>query len=264
MKIRTYLFLTISILFCTTTSAQTPRDKLSNLSDAQFDTLSSQNSDQLQGAWTTAYTNDLGNPVTVHTIVTDGYIAETFYDERTKRFDRAIGGSWTIIGNTFYYTFEFSSADSTQVGQTHDVDFVLKGDTVTFAGDEKFWIRVDHGNTNALTGAWLITGRKRNGEMTHRKPGTRKTMKILSDSRFQWIAYDTSNGKFRGTGGGTYTAKNGKYVENIQFFSRNSDRVGASLSFDFEVKDGEWHHSGLSSKGDPIYEIWTQRKDIVE
>ena len=30
--------------------------------------------------------------------------------------------------------------------------------------------------------------------------------------------------------------------------------------FDFEIKDGDWHHRGFSSKGDPKYEIWTQRK----
>jgi hypothetical protein len=58
-------------------------------------------------------------------------------------------------------------------------------------------------------------------------------------------------------GGGTYTAKDGKYIENITFFSRDDSRVGASLDFNYEVIDGEWHHSGLSSKGDPIYEIWT-------
>lgn len=264
MKNRTLLLFVFSILLYGNIDAQLTKTTNTGTSNSELDALTSKYTKELQGAWTTSYTNDEGNPVTVHTIVTDGYIAETFYDEKTKRFDRAIGGSWTIRANTFYYTFEFSSADSAQVGQERAVDFVLKGDTVTFAGDEKLWIRVDHGKKSPLTGAWLITGRKRNGEMTHRKPGTRKTMKILSDSRFQWIAYDSSNGRFRGTGGGTYTAENGKYVENIQFFSRNSDRVGASLSFEFEVKDGEWHHSGLSSKGDPIYEIWTRRKDIEE
>ena len=50
------------------------------------------------------------------------------------------------------------------------------------------------------------------------------------------------------------------YVENIDFFSRDSNTVGKSLEFDFEIKDGDWHHKGFSSKGDPKYEIWTQRK----
>ncbi|MEM8527706.1 MAG: hypothetical protein AAGG68_23895, partial [Bacteroidota bacterium] len=66
--------------------------------------------------------------------------------------------------------------------------------------------------------------------------------------------------QFLGTGGGTYTAKDGKYVEHITFFSRDDSRVGASLAFDYEVIDGNWHHRGLSSKGKPIYEIWGVRE----
>jgi hypothetical protein len=82
----------------------------------------------------------------------------------------------------------------------------------------------------------------------------------LSGTRFQWIAYNTETRQFMGTGGGTYSTKDGKYTENIDFFSRDNSRVGASLQFDFELKDNDWHHKGLSSKGDPIYEIWSLRK----
>ncbi len=87
----------------------------------------------------------------------------------------------------------------------------------------------------SLNGAWLITGRKRDGNMVRRTPGDRKTMKILSSSRFQWIAFNTATGKFSGTGGGSYTAENGNYTEHIEFFSRDNSRVGAELSFQYEV-----------------------------
>ena len=86
-------------------------------------------------------------------------------------------------------------------------------------------------------------------------------MKILSGTRFQWIAYNTETKEFLGTGGGTYTTEDGKYTENIEFFSRDATRVGTSLAFTFEIKDSNWHHSGLSSKGEPIYEIWSLRKE---
>ena len=122
--------------------------------------------------------------------------------------------------------------------------------------------RVDDGTPGQLANAWLITGRKRDNGMQTITPGARKTMKILSGTRFQWIAYNSESGQFFGTGGGTYTSENGKYVENIDFFSRDSNRVGASLEFDFELVDGEWHHSGLSSKGSPIYEIWSPRETL--
>ena len=92
--------------------------------------------------------------------------------------------------------------------------------------------------------------------MSPMQRGPRKTLKVLSDGRFQWIAFNTETKEFSGTGGGTYTAENGKYTENIDFFSRDSSRVGASLSFNFETKDGKWLHSGKSSTGKPIYEVW--------
>jgi hypothetical protein len=85
-------------------------------------------------------------------------------------------------------------------------------------------------------------------------------MKILTGDRIQWIAYNTETKKFFGTGGGNYTAENGKYTENIGFFSRDNSRVGMSLQFDFEVKDGDWHHSGNNSRGEPMYEVWSRRK----
>jgi hypothetical protein len=87
-------------------------------------------------------------------------------------------------------------------------------------------------------------------------------MKILSGTRFQWIAYNIETKEFFGTGGGTYTTVDGKYTENIAFFSRDNSRVGASLQFDFTLENGEWHHKGLSSKGDPIHEIWTRRENL--
>ena len=52
------------------------------------------------------------------------------------------------------------------------------------------------------------------------------------------------------------------YIENIEFFPRDNSRVGKSLTFDFSIEDGNWRHKGLSSKGDPIDEVWTKREKI--
>ena len=89
--------------------------------------------------------------------------------------------------------------------------------------------------------------------------GSRKTMKVLSGTRFQWAAFNVETKEFSGTGGGTYTTKNSKYTEDIVFFSRDDSRVGMSLEFDFKVEDDDWYHSGLSSRGDPISEVWTNQ-----
>src|SRR5690606_19688200 len=105
---------------------------------------------------------------------------------------------------------------------------------------------------------WVITGRAdKEGNLNQMTPGDRRTVKILSGGRFQWIAFNSATKQVMGTGGGTYTAENGKYTENISFFSKDNNRVGASLEFEYQLKDGKWHHSGKSSKGDPIHEIWS-------
>jgi hypothetical protein len=55
----------------------------------------------------------------------------------------------------------------------------------------------------------------------------------------------------------------GKYTENIDFFSRDQSRVGMSLSFDFALTpENDWRHSGKSSKGDPIDEVWSKREKL--
>lgn len=109
-----------------------------------------------------------------------------------------------------------------------------------------------------MAGVWRITGRKQGDEMAQMPLRDRRTLKILSGTRFQWVAINIKTGEFSGTGGGRYTFENGKYTEHIEFFSRDNTRVGASLTFDGKVENGQWHHSGLSSAGSPIYEIWSK------
>jgi hypothetical protein len=46
----------------------------------------------------------------------------------------------------------------------------------------------------------------------------------------------------------------------VEFFSRDPQRVGRSLTFDYELKNGDWHHRGQSSTGNKIYEIWTRQQ----
>lgn len=192
-------------------------------------------------------------------IYKDGYFAFGTKETGSNKFLAASGGEYSAEDG-YYEKYDFHTVDSTLVGTKvnfeksySDDDLVL---TETGRGITKTWKRVS-GNQNDLSGNWVITGRKRNGELRQSTPGARRTIKILGGDRFQWAAFNSDTGEFFGTGGGTYSAENGKYSENIEFFSRDDSRVGAKLDFDYTIKDGEWHHSGKSSKGDPMYEIWS-------
>jgi hypothetical protein len=215
----------------------------------------------LQGAWETTMANPDGD-ITFVSVISDSYSSITRFNKVEKAFYGTSGGAITVGDGQINLTYEYYFTDSSRVGTIEVLNYSINGDEMTVDGFPNKWRRLDAGQPGALANAWLITGRKRNGEMTQRKPGPRKTMKILSGTRFQWIAYNVETKQFMGTGGGTYTTVDGVYTENIDFFSRDNSRVGASLEFDYELKDGHWHHSGLSSKGSPIYEVWSPRSDV--
>lgn len=194
-------------------------------------------------------------------IVVDGFFSEAVYKQNA--FVSTAGGRLTVDGKKLSMTYEFNTANPGQVGKESSASFEIKKDKLTLSGDNKStWTRVDDGGPGKLAGAWLITGRLRDGEIRTSTPGARRTMKILSGTRFQWIAYNVETKEFSGTGGGTYTTNDGKYTETIEFFSRDNSRVGASLEFEFAVENGDWLHSGKSSRGEPLKEVWTKREKI--
>ena len=202
-------------------------------------------------------------------IYSDNYFVVSNYNINNKKFISTKGGFYSFKNSKYYEVLEFNSLDSSLVGDTIfysdikiDIDEEINLITgIRIGGVEYIPNQPNHVHEYDLHGSWLMSGIERRGEMRMRDVNRpRKTMKMIAGGRFQWIAYDTSKKGFYGTGGGTFTAKDGKYIENIEFFSRDSNTVGKSLEFDFEIKEEDWHHRGFSSKGDPKYEIWTQRK----
>lgn len=219
------------------------------------------NAQSALGAWVHSFTGADGSKLSSVLIFADGYQVITTYNAETGAFIHSNGGTWELNGTTMTETVEFDTDNSDLVGETVSFEIELTNNTLQIVGDSRQFKRVDDGTPGKLQGAWLMSGRKHDGATQLRDTNTpRKTMKILSGTRFQWIAYNTATKQFMGTGGGTYTTVNGNYTENIEFFSRDVSRVGKRLEFKYELLEGNWHHSGLSSKGEPIYEIWGIRE----
>lgn len=192
----------------------------------------------------------------------DHYFSHTKYNKKEKKFDFTRGGSYQLKNEQLLTKIEFDTRQKDEVGKTVTNNFSLENDKLilNIKGKKETWKQLDKGTDN-LAGTWKITARKQDEKVVPiHQTGPRKTVKILTGTRFQWAAINPETKEFFGTGGGTYTFKDGKYTENIEFFSRDSSRVGASLSFDGKLNNGQWHHSGLSSKGDSIYEVWSRVK----
>lgn len=209
--------------------------------------------DELQGAWR------MQDGATEHVLLfQDGYFSHTTYSQKEKKFLKTYGGTYKIEGKEAVVNSEFDTEQKDNVSNSMRFAFTITGKQLSLqtTGKKGIWQRIDDSSA-PLAGMWRITQRMQGDNLTPiHQTGTRKTLKILTGTRFQWVAIDPGKKEFFGTGGGTYTFANGKYVEHIEFFSRDSSRIGASLSFDDKLEEGKWHHTGLSSRGEKIYEVW--------
>jgi len=208
----------------------------------------------INGAWRTQK-----NTIEQVLLLSDGYFMHTIFDKVNKQFIQSRGGTYKFSGNDLIITVEFNTVVKDQIGQQLSYSFMIKKDRLSsdLSSDKAVWDLLDKGQ-GEISGTWRMSGRMQDGKISYNPPRARKTLKVLSGSRFQWAAINAETKEFFGTGGGSYTFKNGKYTENIEFFSRDNNRVGASLSFDGKLVDGNWHHPGLSSTGNPIYEVWSK------
>jgi len=214
----------------------------------------------LIGAWESYTASEGGVKIKSVVVFSEAYQVMTSYDAKTGKFIMTNGGTWKLEGNTVTEKIEFDTKTPDRVGSEVSFEVFISDNAMGIVGSNIKWTRIDDGSPGSLQGAWLMSGRKRDGKIQTRDINrSRKTMKILSGSRFQWTAYNTETKEFMGTGGGSYTTIDGKYTENLEFFSRDDTRVGASLEFEYELVEGHWHHSGFSSKGAPMYEIWSRR-----
>lgn len=188
-----------------------------------------------------------GQNIEHRVLMDDNYYVETQFTKDTQHFIQTVGGFYEKKGGKIFVNLEFNS--------NYSIDSLKQLEVMTDNG----WKKISK-STMPLQGKWLMAGRvKDNKEQRRDTNRPRKTMKILKDGFFQWIAFNTKTFSFHGSGGGRYSAEGGNYTENIDYFSRDDKKVGISLSFQYQKKGMDWHHTGFSSKGDPLHEIWSTR-----
>ena len=199
---------------------------------------------------------------TVMLTLTDAYLMQTTYEP--NRFVSSRGGNYQQTTGQLTLTVEFDTQDSSRVGQAEPYRVTLRDGKLVLTGSSgsRTFSRVDEPSAQTpLAGLWRITGRANDaGQLTTMQRGARKTLKLLTGSRFQWAAINPQTKQFSGTGGGTYVLKDGKYTETIDFFSRDNSRVGRALTFGSEVSGAEWRHTGQSSTGGKVDEVWSREK----
>lgn len=205
------------------------------------------------------YLSDQDN--TQHELKIDkGYLTYSVYKLDPAEFIKTVGGFYTADEKMLKVQLEFNSDFEKDGIRALEMPFSMDGDKIIIHMEDAITFKKKESLNQALDGQWLFATRGPDtGQERRDDENPRKTLKFLMDGRFQWIAYQTETMAFSGTGGGSFTSVDGVYTENIEFFSRDNDRVGARLEFNYEIKGDDWHHTGNNSRGEPMYEIWSKR-----
>ncbi|WP_232622904.1 hypothetical protein [Pareuzebyella sediminis] len=192
--------------------------------------------------------------------VIDNYFVHSIYSEAPPEFNKTMGGFYKLDGDILKADLEFNSAYENDGVTELTIPVLVENGTLIFDTDPRLVFEKAASNNQVLDGMWLFATRGPDeGQERRGDENPRKTLKFLKEGRFQWIAYNTDTMQFFGTGGGDYSAKSGVYTEDIEYFSRDNSRVGATLNFNYEMKGDDWHHTGKNSRGEPMYEIWSKR-----
>lgn len=198
-------------------------------------------------------------------ILSDGYFMFAYYNENSRQFFSSGGGTYTYKNGVYTEKIEFHTINPEIIGKKvkftasfEDGRWLHKG--MVAGGDlaEEF-VRIDGTDISPIAGAWILEQEENeDGRMAKVRKG-RTRIKLLSDSQFQWVEYDSRKGDFVAAGGGSYTCKDNKYVEELRYFSEDSTWVGRQIGFTFREEGNKWYHKEWNSRGeDPINEIWTR------
>jgi hypothetical protein len=139
-------------------------------------------------------------------IVTGSYFTIAYYDLAGKKFAGTEGGTYSVNGSNYQENIEFNTMDSTRVGSTVTLQSLIKGSKWQLSGTKygkkiaETWEQIseEKAQNSPLQGAWRITQRADpdTGTMSAMQQGPRKTLKMMSDTRFQWIAYNRLRSNF--------------------------------------------------------------------
>ena len=147
----------------------------------------------LEGAWHLKS----GNTEAV-LIYQDGYFVHTMFNKTDKKFIFSSGGAYKEKKGQLVCKIEFDTKESANVGTEQAVDFSIAGDKMNVSGKDgmkRVLTRLDDGS-GELAGTWRITGRMVDGKINEMPRRDRKTLKILSGTRFQWMAINPATKEF--------------------------------------------------------------------
>jgi hypothetical protein len=220
----------------------------------------------LNGAWRLVEEN--GVPVKHEAIklFSNSYFTYSAYDQVSGEFIEARGGTYTLTNLSYKEHLDIDSNEPQHSGKTLNYHNSLDGKSLTLlnlmTGDEQVWEKFDDADNYEMAFCWRIHKKKDEGDTDWRtiEYRPRKTLKMITNNRYQVLALNSETGQFVGSSGGRWTGEDDTYIEHVEFFSKDQTNVGRSLKFKRAFVEGLWLHTGKTTKGEDMMEKWHRYK----
>jgi hypothetical protein len=220
----------------------------------------------LNGAWRLVEKNN--QPITheVIKLFSNSYFTSASYKKSTGEFLEAKGGTYSLNGLSYKEHLEIDSTTPEHSGISREYYAELKNGRLWITnlktGVKEQWEKFDEADDYQMAFCWRIHKKKDEGDSEWRtiKYAPRKTLKMITNSRYQVLALNSETGQFVGSSGGTWSGDGDSYIEHIEFFSKDQRNVGRSLEFQRSFEDGLWLHTGKTSKDELMMEKWQRYK----
>jgi hypothetical protein len=113
-----------------------------------------------------------------------------------------------------------------------------------------------------LVGSWRIVSASFN-DVPSKLHATSITIKHVTPVHLIWIGYQPEDRRIFRSAGGSWTIKDGKYVETMRYgldeaFKEKS--FGKEYAFDCKFEDDRWVQSGILADGTKLIEVWQRVK----
>ena len=122
------------------------------------------NAQSVIGAWEGFYTSKDGEKLKNVVIFANGYQVLTTYNAESGKFIHSNGGTWKLEGNLMTEKVEFHTDNSECVGKEVSLNVLITDSTFQIVGTKMKFKRIDRGIPGKLQGAWLMSGRIKDGE----------------------------------------------------------------------------------------------------
>ncbi|MEL7148939.1 MAG: membrane or secreted protein, partial [Bacteroidota bacterium] len=116
------------------------------------------------GAWENVSVTAGGDTLRNVVIFADGYQVATTFDAATGKFISTNGGTWSLEGDMMTEKVEFHTDSAALVGLEIRFKVRVSANEIKIVDKAKVWTRIDDGAPGKLQGAWLMSGRVRDGK----------------------------------------------------------------------------------------------------